>query len=141
MATVFQATSVATFDDPLGGFYQRIFDFNAGPYGTNSIWFGSVENATSIALELEQNGQKHRLEVANAIVAGEEATWTTSISDTAQYTILKNGIELGDTVFTLDNRFQTLRWVGKRHLTLEDLDANDKLRPIRISKTAVDLKI
>ena len=96
MSTVFEATAVATFDNPAGGNYQRIFDFGTGPGGSNDeIWLGQIANTNTIALEVYDDGVRYRLEVPNAIVAGETATWNVTISDTGQYTIFKNGVQIG----------------------------------------------
>lgn len=46
-------------------------------------------------------------------------------------------LEVGQTVRTLDNGDQTIRWVGKRHLSAADLQANPRNRPIRIRAGAL----
>ncbi|WP_394177425.1 Hint domain-containing protein [Yoonia maritima] len=96
MAIVFEATAVATFDNPAGGNYQRIFDFGTGGGGADDeIWFGQVGNSNTIALEVYDGGTAYRLSVNNAIVAGETATWNVTIDDSGQYTIIKNGVVIG----------------------------------------------
>lgn len=46
-------------------------------------------------------------------------------------------LEPGDMVKTLDNGFQPLRWMSRRELTATELDANPRLRPIRIEAGAL----
>ncbi|WP_306007140.1 Hint domain-containing protein [Aquicoccus porphyridii] len=41
-------------------------------------------------------------------------------------------LERGDMVLTMDQGFQSIRWIGHRHLSLSELLENPKLRPIRI---------
>ena len=43
----------------------------------------------------------------------------------------------GDRVFTRDNGYQTLRWVGAKTLSVADLVVNPGLRPIRITRGAL----
>ncbi len=43
----------------------------------------------------------------------------------------------GDRVMTRDNGFQTIRWVGQRHLSRGDLAAQPKLNPVRIKAGAL----
>ena len=46
-------------------------------------------------------------------------------------------LKIGDLVETRDNGLQPIRWAGMRHLSAADLEANPKLRPIRIRKGAL----
>ena len=41
-------------------------------------------------------------------------------------------LERGDMVLTMDQGFQPIRWIGHRHLSLNELLENPKLRPVRI---------
>ncbi len=43
----------------------------------------------------------------------------------------------GDAVLTRDNGFQPIRWVGRRDLTAQQLAADPRLNPVRISKGAL----
>ncbi len=43
----------------------------------------------------------------------------------------------GDRVFTRDNGYQTLRWIGSRRLTAADLVVNPAMRPVRIARGAL----
>lgn len=56
---------------------------------------------------------------------------------TADGEVAVEDLKIGDLVQTLDHGLQPLRWVGRRHLDARELAENDKLRPIRISKTVV----
>lgn len=98
MATVFEATVTATFDDVAGGSYQRLFDFSNGA-GIDSIWLGNVATSDTLAFEVEQNGTRFRLEVPGAIDEGIETTWNVTIDDTGTLTILKNGVQIGSQNF------------------------------------------
>lgn len=44
---------------------------------------------------------------------------------------------VGDSVLTLDNGFQPLRWIGKRRLSRVEMENNPKLKPIRIKAGAL----
>lgn len=46
-------------------------------------------------------------------------------------------LQRGDRVETLDNGFQTIRWIGSRRITAEELAANPRLLPIRIRAGAL----
>ena len=46
-------------------------------------------------------------------------------------------LKIGDLVETRDNGLQPIRWTGARHLSAAELEANPKLRPIRIRKGAL----
>ena len=46
-------------------------------------------------------------------------------------------LRAGDRVFTRDNGIQTIRWIGRRDLTRDDLAGNPALRPVRIAKGAL----
>ncbi|MCZ0810841.1 Hint domain-containing protein [Roseovarius sp. EGI FJ00037] len=46
-----------------------------------------------------------------------------------------------DEVLTLDQGYKHLRWIGSRHLTLADLRARPKLRPVRIRHAALGLNL
>ncbi|WP_106743896.1 Hint domain-containing protein [Yoonia maritima] len=103
MATVFEATAVARFDDLSGGSWQRIFDFSTGPGPANdAIVFGQLGNSNDIFFEVydnssggSDNGTRYRIIVEDAIIEGETATWNVTIDDTGQFTIIKNGVEIG----------------------------------------------
>ncbi|SFL10856.1 Hint domain-containing protein [Shimia haliotis] len=41
-------------------------------------------------------------------------------------------LQVGDMVQTLDNGVQPIVWIGRRHLSQQDLKENPKLRPVRI---------
>ncbi len=46
-------------------------------------------------------------------------------------------LSVGDAVFTMDNGFQTIRWIGSKRLGADALARNPKLRPIRIAAGAL----
>lgn len=48
-------------------------------------------------------------------------------------------LQSGDLVWTQDNGFQPIAWIGSQKLTGEDLRQNPNIRPIRIKKGALGL--
>jgi Ca2+-binding RTX toxin-like protein len=46
-------------------------------------------------------------------------------------------LQRGDRIETLDHGFQTIRWIGSRRILADELEANPKLRPIRIQAGAL----
>lgn len=46
-------------------------------------------------------------------------------------------LRIGDLVTTQDNGDQEIRWIGRRHLSQQDLDAYPNLRPVRIRAGAL----
>ena len=46
-------------------------------------------------------------------------------------------LKVGDLVKTLDRGLQPIRWIDSSYLSVKDLNENEELRPIRISKAAV----
>ena len=46
-------------------------------------------------------------------------------------------LRIGDLVQTMDRGFQPIRWVDSSYLSAQDLNENENLRPIRISRMAV----
>ena len=46
-------------------------------------------------------------------------------------------LQAGDLVLTMDNGYQPLRWLGRRYLDVATLEANERLRPIRIKVGAL----
>lgn len=46
-------------------------------------------------------------------------------------------LKVGDTVLTVDHGHQTIRWIGSRHLTADELEDLPNLRPIRIEVGAL----
>lgn len=51
--------------------------------------------------------------------------------------VLVEDLQVGDRVMTRDSGFQTLRWVGRRSLSIADLIVKPALRPIEISQGAL----
>lgn len=56
---------------------------------------------------------------------------------TIQGIVTVENLEVGMRVLTMDTGFQAIRWIGSRHLTGAELDANPNLRPIRIAAGAL----
>jgi len=93
MAIVFEATAVATFDNLGGGNFQRVFDLSNGP-GQDSIWLGNVWNTDTIEFQVEQDGVRYGVQVANAIDEGVETEWYVTVDDTGTLTISKDGVQI-----------------------------------------------
>ena len=81
-----------------------------------------------------------------AAVAGTDLTWDNTnvlcfgadaMIGTATGEAAAGSLSVGDLVQTRDAGLQAIRWIGTRTLTAAELDANPKLRPIRIRKGAL----
>lgn len=98
MAILFEAIATATFDNPTGGFFQRIFDFGNGE-GVDNIWLGNTDHSTDIAFEIFQNGTRYRLVVPGAITPGVSAEWRVTATDDGTLSIWKDGALIGSQTF------------------------------------------
>lgn len=52
-------------------------------------------------------------------------------------TVAVENLKVGDRVFTMDNGFQDIRWIGKKWISEAALSAQPRLRPIRIKAGAI----
>ncbi|MFZ7090254.1 PIG-L family deacetylase [Primorskyibacter sp. 2E233] len=91
----FEIEVTARFDDVMGGYWQRVYDFGNGP-ATNNIILGQVENTSDMMLEIWQDGQVYRVVAEGAIVEGESATWTTGVDPDGMMWIEKDGVLLAE---------------------------------------------
>jgi Ca2+-binding RTX toxin-like protein len=98
MPVIFEATTTVRFDDLAGGTSQRIFDFGNGTASDN-ILFGQVGTSSTMRLETWVGGVAYTLDIANAIVEGETATWRTTIADDGTFEVYKDGILIGSQTF------------------------------------------
>ncbi|KQN90215.1 hypothetical protein ASE95_16175 [Sphingomonas sp. Leaf231] len=86
----FVATAKARFDDLAGGRFQRIFDTGNGENSDN-IWLGQIGSGDDMGFEIVAGKAVHRIVAKDAIVQGETATWTASVSDEGMMRIFKDG--------------------------------------------------
>ena len=93
----FYAEATARFDNLSGGFWQRVFDFGNGP-GQQNILLTQVGNSDSIRFEVYNATGLGSLsvEVPNAIIPGEVATWRAQVSDAGQMQLFKNDVLIGE---------------------------------------------
>ncbi|WP_245540908.1 Hint domain-containing protein [Octadecabacter antarcticus] len=56
---------------------------------------------------------------------------------TANGEVPVEGLRVGDLIQTIDRGYQPIRWVGSSYLSARELNENENLRPIRISRAAV----
>jgi hypothetical protein len=127
----FEITVTARFDNPNGASYQKVFDFGNGPSSDN-VWFGQKSNLNTMSLSIWLGGTfAARLDVTNAIVAGENAIWKCGADIGGLMWIEKNGIRLGQlqavipsNVARTKNLFGKSNWSSDAPLQGEVLDFN-----------------
>ncbi len=91
----FNVDALARFDDLDGGNWQRIFDFGNGP-AVNNIVLAQVENTNTLVFFISNSDDSFAtLNVPNAIIEGETALFSASVSDTGLMSVAKNGIPIG----------------------------------------------
>ncbi|MCJ2039507.1 M10 family metallopeptidase C-terminal domain-containing protein [Methylobacterium sp. J-059] len=91
----FVADVVARFDDPAGGAWQRVFDFGNGPERDN-VFLGQRADSTDMVFSIWRDGEDHRITAKDAIVAGQDAHWTTSVDETGVMKLYKDGVLLAE---------------------------------------------
>ena len=91
----FVATATARFDNLAGGTFQRIFDTGNGPASDN-VWLGQVGSSRDMAFDIYEGAVKHSIVAKDAIVQGQEATWTASVNDHGVMRIFKDGMMLAE---------------------------------------------
>lgn len=97
-----------------------------------------IENVTNIQL-----GQWDGTKYGNTIVANFDEPppnicFTSGTKILTQLgEIAVENLKVGDYIFTKDNGFQQLRWIGRKKFDRVDLSRFDKLRPIRIAAGAL----
>ncbi|MEE9454435.1 MAG: Hint domain-containing protein [Paracoccaceae bacterium] len=57
--------------------------------------------------------------------------------ETADGPVMVEGLKAGDLIKTADHDLQPIRWAGQRKIGAQELEQNDKLRPIRITAGAL----
>lgn len=90
----FKVDALARFDDVDGGAWQRIFDFGNGP-ATNNILMGQVAGTNTLRFEIYDGEVSSILDIPGAIVEGETALFSASVSTSGLMSLFKNGKLLG----------------------------------------------
>lgn len=86
----FRVDATVRFDDVIGGYWQRVFDFGDGP-STNNIVLSQIENTTDLMFEMWQDGSVYRVTAENAIVQGETATFSVGAEPDGRIWLSKDG--------------------------------------------------
>ncbi|WP_051148251.1 M10 family metallopeptidase [Sphingomonas phyllosphaerae] len=86
----FVATATVRFDDLDGGAYQRVFDTGNGEDSDN-VWLGQIDSSADMGFEIVAGDASHRIVAKDAIVQGEHAIWTASVSSEGMMRIFKDG--------------------------------------------------
>jgi hypothetical protein len=118
---------------------------NDGPLEPLELYNGMSVNAAAIASAWNTDGP-------NTIVVDQGVTGPTMASgefedvpcfasgtliETRNGPVRVEALAVGDRVLTHDNGDQTIRWIGSRHLSRARLQANPRLRPVRIRANAL----
>ncbi|NSY99272.1 hypothetical protein, partial [Agrobacterium tumefaciens] len=91
----FTATVKARFDDLDAGSFQRVYDFGNGPNADN-VWLGQIGTSGDMQFSILNGGKTGTVIARNAIVEGQEASWTTSVSETGWMRLFKDGKMLAE---------------------------------------------
>lgn len=124
-------TPDATSTGSLTGTFNN--DFNAGSITLNSSEFGFI-NSFTVTMDIPGT--------ASGAYATDVQIDTLCFCSGTEIATL-NGIKTieslseGDKVFTVDNDYQPIRWIGSTSLDASDLAASPKLKPIRIAAGAL----
>ena len=102
----------ARFDDLSGGNWQRVYDFGNGA-SNNVILFGQMANTDDVRFEVWNGGTQTTLDIANVIVEGEWAYWTTSVALDGTMSVYKDGVLVGSTTgATLNTVARANNYIG-----------------------------
>ena len=122
------STALVRFRD---GNMQSVYD---GPDGAGYA-LNQIESVTLTSFSNEQA----RINIANnyddAYPAICFASGTSILTDRGEVAV--ESLHIGDQVKTLDNGYQTIRWIGARSVSASVLAANPKLKPVRIPAGAL----
>lgn len=125
-----QATPVNFFD--IGGGASEILATSGVASGFSSVNIPAASGAASIQFDIDGNRIDGPLTVGTAVCIADGAWIGTPNGPT-----LIEDLRVGDTVLTMDNGPQVLRWVHSRRLRRADLIANPAIAPIRIAQNAL----
>ena len=118
---------------------------NNGPLEDLELYNGMAVNEAAIASAWNTSG-------SNTIVVDQGVTGpTNAIGDFEDVPCFASGtlietrhgpvpveaLGVGDRVLTYDNGYKPIRWIGSRHLSRARLEANPRLRPIRLRANAL----
>ena len=120
-----------------GGTDQDVLDLTAYGWALTDIIYDPANPESGVVTFYDASGQVIGTEsftnIEKVLVCFTPGTMITTDRGEVAVEHLGNG----DRVFTRDNGYQTLRWVGAKTLSVADLVVNPGLRPIRISKGAL----
>lgn len=124
------AAPVQFFD--IGGGVSDIPAVGGAADGFISTNIPAASGAASIQFDIDGNRIDGPLTVGSAVCIA-DGSWI----DTPNGPVLIEDLRVGDTVMTLDNGPQELRWIHSRHVRPRELRNNPALAPIRISAGAL----
>ncbi|RFC64145.1 DUF1929 domain-containing protein [Fulvimarina endophytica] len=87
----FDLTVEARFDDLDAGPWQRVFDFGNGAAQDN-VLLSQVGVSRDMQFEIFVGNEGHRIVAPNALVEGETAKWSVSVSDSGYMKMWKNDV-------------------------------------------------
>lgn len=136
--TLINLSYQATFEDPAtgnryilhtGGLHSSKFNVPPKFY----IWdpvTGTPPTGTHLEVVAEQ--------FSNALAYSSITCFTTgTMIETATGNVSIETMKVGDSVRTLDNGYQKIRWISSKNVTAAELSRNSKLSPIRIKAGAL----
>lgn len=124
------AAPVQFFD--IGGGVSDIPAVGGAADGFISTNIPAASGAASIQFDIDGNRIDGPLTVGSAVCIA-NGSWI----DTPNGPVLIEDLRVGDTVMTLDDGPQELRWIHSRHVRRKELRNNPALAPIRISAGAL----
>ncbi|KQQ26433.1 hemolysin [Methylobacterium sp. Leaf123] len=86
----FTASVKARFDDLDAGAWQRVYDFGNGANSDN-VFLGQIGTSSDMHFTIINGDESGTIVAANAIVEGEEATWTTAVDEAGWMRLFKDG--------------------------------------------------
>lgn len=123
-------TSTGVVDDAIG----------IGSNGPTTLTGGAADGATTTNAPTVGPGESVQFDEEGNNVSGPRTPGNSDVPcfTAGTYITVPGGLRLvedlavGDEVITLNHGPQPIRWVGRRHLSVAQLNANPKLKPIRI---------
>ncbi|NEU13732.1 hemolysin [Methylobacterium sp. BTF04] len=91
----FTANVHARFDDLDAGGWQRVFDLGNGPNADN-VLLGQVGTSSDMQFSIVNGDKSGTIVAKNAIVEGQEATWTTSVNEAGWMRLFKDGVSVAE---------------------------------------------
>ncbi|KQO69291.1 calcium-binding protein [Methylobacterium sp. Leaf89] len=91
----FSATAKVRFDDLDAGPWQRVYDLGNGTSGDN-VFLGQIGTSNDMQFTIQNGSREGTLIARNAIVEGQEASWTTSVNEAGWMRLFKDGTILAE---------------------------------------------